>query len=639
MSRRATRLYRKSSGIYWLRIVLPRGISKSRRSAAEDTSLTTSFDCSQLNSPTGEPSICTLGSANSSAPQTPSTRHELRRSLRTTSCKKATTLAHMVGAVLTVTPPTCWEQKVNSLLRDMCSGWTLPGGLSVSDDDDQRRLKQFFDDEPAFREAALKAVQQSASVASTSAIAHPAPLPATANGIVGTTASNASEFAPTAHSIFPGAAVTTGTTSLPRNPQRLSDARAWFKQRRELQNAKKKNSSERSVEDQDGELIGLAEFLEQTLGPNAWIHEIQTYHLAAYLDHLAKRPGRYTDENGLRKPLSGSTLERRTSTLSVFFQMAFEVGNMHSHNPVSGLALLRQENAAQGKEDRQSYASYHDAQLKLIFSPIHYLLGNRAPDKFWAGLTAAHVGVRLSEILKRTLDDVRVDEDGIWYLAVPFGKNKHSVRLIPLPAALIELGFIEYVEHVRALQATQLFPHLNLASESSKKKPSNKQSEWYGKYLDSRGLTDRSLTFHSFRHTVVNALLDNGTPVHLSMQICGHEAQEEAVRRKLITEKEASSVHIRTYARADLPRLGRANALVPMREALESSVKLPLCYPALKIAAAIVKEHVRKVGSKCVAGWPGNSKRHIAKVEARFRALCIAQGLTEDDIQVPAQQQ
>jgi hypothetical protein len=321
--------------------------------------------------------------------------------------------------------------------------------------------------------------------------------------------------------------------------------------------------------------------------------------------------------------------------MSVFFQMAFEIGNMHTQDPTTGLALLRQENAAQGKDDRESYAAYHDAQLKLIFSPVHYLLGNRAPDKFWAGLTAAHVGVRLSEILKRTVDDVRVDDDGIWYLAVPFGKNKNSVRLIPLPAALIDLGFIEYVEHARALPAKQLFPHLNLQSESAKKKPSNKQSEWYGKYLDSRGLTDPCLTFHSFRHTVVNALLDNGTPVHLSMQICGHEAQEEAIRRKLITEQEASSVHIRTYARADLPRLGRANALIPMRDALESSVKLPLSYKALRIAADIVREHVRKVGPKCVAGWPGQSKRYIAKMEEQFRARCLAQGLSEDDIHVP----
>jgi hypothetical protein len=311
MSHRATRLYRKSSGVYWLRIVLPRGISTSRRSAADGLSITTSAEDSRLNSALGEQSSCTSGTANCAARQAPQNRLEIRRSLRTTSCKKATTLVSIINAALTLAPPERWETTVSKLLGDFGCGWTLPGGLSVNDDDDQRRLKQFFEEEPAFREAALKAVQQSASIASTSAIAHSAPLPAIANGPVSTTASNASGFAPTAYSIFPGAAVTTGTTALPRNPQRLSDARAWFKQRRELQNAKKKNSSGRTAEDQDGELVSLAGFLEQTLGPNAWVHEVQTYHLAAYLDHLAKRPGRYTDENGLPKPLSGSTLERR----------------------------------------------------------------------------------------------------------------------------------------------------------------------------------------------------------------------------------------------------------------------------------------------------------------------------------------
>ena len=468
---------------------------------------------------------------------------------------------------------------MNSILKDMCSGWTLPGGLSVNDDDDQRRLRQFFDQEPAFREAALKAVQQATTAASPIAHLVQAAQPAIVGGTVGTTTSIASAPAPATHTT-PLGAVTTGTSVLPKNPMRLNDARAWFKQRRESQRARKKGSV-RTVQDQDRELLNFGEFLEATLGTNPWVHDIQTHHLAAYLDLVAKRPGKHQDEKGQAKQLSGLTLERRSSTFAMFFKMAFEVGNAHHHDPAAGLAMLRKDYIAQGKDDKQSYAPYHDAQIRAIFSPLDYLLANRAPDRFWMGLTAVHMGLRLSEILTRTVDDVRVDDDGIWYLAVPFAKNKNSVRIVPIPAPLIELGFLKYVEHVRELRATQLFPHLNLESESATSKPGNKQSEAYGHYLDTRGLTDRRLTFHSFRHTVVNALLDNNTAPHLSMQICGHEAQEEAVRRKLITEKEATSVHFGTYARADLPRLGRANALVPMKEALEASVKLPICYPAL----------------------------------------------------------
>lgn len=543
----------------------------------------------------------------------------------------------MVSAVLTVTPPTCWEQTVNNLLRDMCSGWTLPGGLSVNDDDDQRRLQKFLQEEPAFREAALQAVKQAAMAASPSTQPAQATPPAIVNGPVGTTASMASGSTPATHTTSPGA-VTTSTTALPQNPMRLSDARAWFKQRRQTQRARK-NGRVRTVQDQDGELSTLGEFLEGTLGPDPWVHQIQTHHLASYLDLLAKRPGKHQCHDGQARQLSGLTLERRASTLATFFGMAYEVGNAHLNNPAAGLASLRKEFLSQGKDAMQSYAAYHDAQIRLIFSPVDYLLANRTPDRFWAGLTGAHMGLRLSEILTRTVNDVRMDADGIWYLAIPAGKTRNSVRIIPIPRPLIELGFIEYVEHVRRLPATQLFPHLNLQSASAQSKPSNKQSEAFGAYLDTRGLSDPRLTFHSFRHTVVNALLDNGTPVHLSMQICGHEAQEEAVRRQLITEKEAASVHMNIYAQADQPRLGRANALMPMREALESSVKLPLCYPALKVAADIVREHVRMRGSKVVAGWPGQSKRYMAEVEARFRALCLAQGLTEDDIHVPALQE
>lgn len=633
MSHRATRLYRKSSGVYWLRIVLPRGISTSRRSAADGLSLTTSAEDSRLNSALGEQTSCTSGTANCAAREAPQNRLEIRRSLRTTSCKKATTLVSIINAALTLAPPERWETTVSKLLGDFGCGWTLPGGLSVNDDDDQRRLKQFFEEEPAFREAALKAVQQAAMVASPIAHLIQPAQPGIVIGPVGTTTSIASGSPPATHTTAPGA-ISTGTTALPQNPMRLSDARAWFKQRRLTQKARN-TGRVRTVQDQDGELATLGEFLEGTLGPDPWVHQIQTHHLASYLDLLAKRSGKHQRGDGQAAQLSGLTLERRASTLATFFGMVYEVGNAHLNNPAAGLASLRKEFLSQGKDTMRSYAAYHDAQVKLIFSPVDYLLANRTPDKFWAGLTGAHMGLRLSEILTRTVNDVRMDADGIWYLAIPAGKTRNSVRIIPIPTPLIELGFIEYVEHVRKLPATQLFPHLNLQSASAQSKPSNKQSEAFGAYLDTRGLSDPRLTFHSFRHTVVNALLDNGTPVHLSMQICGHEAQEEAVRRKLITEKEAASVHMNVYAQADQPRLGRRNALMPMREALERSVKLPLCYPALKVAADMVREHVRMRGSKIVAGWPGQSRRYVAEVEARFRALCLAQGLTEDDIQVP----
>lgn len=632
MSRRATRLYRKPTGVYWLRIVLPPGVIPLRVANAKPSQSPHAEDllppCGQ-SSPPGK----TAAATNLTAKKHPQSRHELRRSLTTTCSKKATTLVSIINAVLSVTPSSRWEQTMSGLLRDFGSSWTLPGGLSVSDDDDQRRLQIFFKENPAFRDAALQAVQQAATAAPLLGSPPQAPHPALAAGTVGATAHIPAAFASAPHTPHLGAAAS-GTTFLPKNPMRFNDAKAWFKQRRVSQRSRKKGSS-RTIEDQDGELTTLGEHLETSLGANPWVHDIQTHHLAAYLDMLSKRPGRHKDENGQAKPLSGLTLEKRSSTLAMFFQLMFEVGNIHIHNPATGLGLLRKEYVAQGKDEMQPYAPYHDAHIKLIFSPLDYLLANRTPDKFWMGLIAAHMGLRLSEILTRTVNDVRVDDDGIWFLAVPFGKTKNSVRIIPIPVPLIELGFIEYVEHVRALPATQLFPQLNLKSESAQRKPGNKQTEAYGMYLDTRGLTDPRLTFHSFRHTVVNALLDNNTPVHLSMQICGHDAQEEAVRRKLLTEKAAASVHLTTYAQADLPSLGRVNALVPMKKALESSVKLPLCYPALKIAAGIVQERVRKVGDKCVAGWPGQSKKDAEQMEKRFRALCLARGLSEEDIHIP----
>jgi hypothetical protein len=105
------------------------------------------------------------------------------------------------------------------------------------------------------------------------------------------------------------------------------------------------------------------------------------------------------------------------------------------------------------------------------------------------------------------------------------------------------------------------------------------------------------------------------------MQIAGHEAQDHAVRTGRITEQQANSVHQSVYTHADLQRMGTDYPILALKDALERSVKPPIDYARLALAAEIVLEHTKKIGSKFRTGWPPQRHRYTEEMTARLGAV------------------
>ena len=488
------------------------------------------------------------------------------------------------------------------------SSWTLPGGLAADDDDDQRRLEDFFHQNPDFREAALRAVRDGAL----SAMAAAASMTCGAEPHAKTTA------AVFAHGQARPAALP-DSVQTPSNPTRFAAAIAKFTARRDDSDVRK-----RTTEDQVTALRNLSIFLAKHkphLEEDQWVHEIDTTHISEFLDEEKKRPGRGEKPDGTPLPIKAATLKKRLLDLGTFFRYARKELKACVISPVDDLDDRLEDLGRVAGRTASPYSPFCDDQIELIFEPSAYLANNRDPDYFWVPLLAAHLGGRLGEFVLPTLDEIGQDAHGVWYLAVreSFAKTDNSVRLIPLTQPLIDLGFLDYVSHVRQLGAKQLWPNRDLTTPTAQSKPTKNQSQTFGAYLTKRGLVSRRLVFHSFRHTVVNALLDAGTPVHMSMQLCGHEAQDAAIERGLISESASRSVHLGTYSQADLPRLGKKSPLLAMQQALEAAVHLPIDYQRLAIAAQVVLNHTRKVGGKFVTGWPAQRVKYTASQVARLR--------------------
>lgn len=119
------------------------------------------------------------------------------------------------------------------------------------------------------------------------------------------------------------------------------------------------------------------------------------------------------------------------------------------------------------KPDSNSYEPFTGLDLRKLFDARVPLSAMR-PSHYWVPLIALFTGMRRSEIFYRVADDIRKDDDGIWYIEVhrrngSRTKTKTSVRKLPIHSKLIDLGFIDYVLKVADRDGgdARLFPEYN----------------------------------------------------------------------------------------------------------------------------------------------------------------------------------
>lgn len=340
------------------------------------------------------------------------------------------------------------------------------------------------------------------------------------------------------------------------------------------------------------------------MGPDPFVREIATHHLSAFLDTASNRNVRGPAESG--KTAAATTLIKKISDLRSFFGVAFDEFNATNSDPTVGLEKRRKALNSVAADEEEHYDPFETGHLIKIFEPRAYLASNRDADYFWAPLLGLHLGTRLKELVTLALANIQQHSaTGIWFIDVTpeKAKNKNSIRRLPIPSRLVQLGFIEYVEHVRQLGATRLFPHRNVSGTTAQNDPSKNCSRAFGKYLDSLDIKSKRLVFHSFRHTVVTALQDCGTPLLDSMQITGHQAQDHAIKTGVITAQQARSVHLKVYTHADKARLNVEYPLSRLKEHLDRSIVVPLDYNRLSKAAAVVLKNTRKKADGFKSGW------------------------------------
>lgn len=216
----------------------------------------------------------------------------------------------------------------------------------------------------------------------------------------------------------------------------------------------------------------------------------------------------FRDELLQQVKLNPKTVETKLALLSAMFQAAMDSEKLEI-NPAARIKV------PQPKVEPIVRVPYDVEDLQRIFaSPIYAVDTPRAGGgaaALWLPPLALFTGARLEELAQLLVADVVDDPNHGWYFRItdiPDGeasssgekrvKTSSSRRRVPIHRALIDAGFLRYVERCKREGHTRLFPQLK---PDCKGKWSGNWSKWWSRYSRKTiGIVSSLKVFHSLRH-------------------------------------------------------------------------------------------------------------------------------------------
>lgn len=214
------------------------------------------------------------------------------------------------------------------------------------------------------------------------------------------------------------------------------------------------------------------------------------------------------------------------------------------------------------KEGDQKQRALETHELKRLFEGCELKAFAADPHlhhRYWLPVVGLHTGARINELCQINPHvDVFQHED-VWVLhvtadsatdervtkSVKTGKS----RYIPVHPKLIELGFLAYVDKIKASGHKLLFPGF----KPKRGKASAQAAEWFGAFLKEIGVRDetpgkRIAGAHAFRSTLITYAANHSDPSLESRigLITGHIPLDKSttkVMRGYITKRTMETLH------------------------------------------------------------------------------------------------
>lgn len=253
--------------------------------------------------------------------------------------------------------------------------------------------------------------------------------------------------------------------------------------------------------------------------------------------------------------LAVRTKEKHLDRLRVFFGYCIKRKFLRD-NPADGLGFT-----SKSQDGEQTRQPFNTEDLRQLFDRAHNTARATQPHKHWGPELGLYTGARVNEIAQLLVTDVEKIE-GIWGLhlvglaaARKRVKNTASRRFLPLHPLLIEAGFLDYVEDVKAAGFPHVFPGLPWGVNG----PGDAVSDWFNRtYRKACGITDPAKTFHSFRHTFASLAERSSLTEQRIARLTGHKGDKSVLRSHYIkpatlAEREADLKKIKFPKLPEIP--------------------------------------------------------------------------------------
>ena len=219
---------------------------------------------------------------------------------------------------------------------------------------------------------------------------------------------------------------------------------------------------------------------------------------------------------------SAKTLEKKGTLVGALFSVAVK-DELLEKNPFSGFDYKRFA-AKAGLAPKSKRRPFTQAELVQVFSPqglygpITSSGGGGYHARVWIPLIGLYSGARLDEIGQLTVD--HIVQEPVPHFRILYGKNKNSIRDVPIHPKLIELGFLDYVAAIRKAGQTSLWPFLRSRGKVSTN--SEVLGKWFSRFLHHTLNFPPEVTFHSFRHIFKDLCRNALIPRDLHHALTGH---------------------------------------------------------------------------------------------------------------------
>ncbi|HDL8331269.1 site-specific integrase [Yersinia enterocolitica] len=292
--------------------------------------------------------------------------------------------------------------------------------------------------------------------------------------------------------------------------------------------------------------------------------------------------------------MTKDAIERHIASMGAMLEWARKETYLIA-NPTENVLAKRKRTS----KDQDKRNQFTDDELELIFSADWFKKGAGIPNKFgryinfrpyhyWLPLLALYSGGRINELCQLYISDIRMSENSVAYLDFNLDtpdkvvddeteadkslKNINSHRQMPIHPELIKLGFLKYVEALKANGQERLFPELK---HNEIKGYRGYASKWFNEnYLGKQLELPRNgkRVFHSLRHNYVNHLDRLELSERMIAQLVGHARGSTTAmttyRKDRAVEEQFDAISKLTYDLPDIKPFDVKAGLKALKDAL-----------------------------------------------------------------------